>query len=109
MKSKKKKKLNLKNGLAVTGSALLFAMANINIALAASTGVAQVDKGLNVIKALSIGVCSIIGVVGLVKGGMTFASGISARDQSGIISGGLELAGGLIMGAIAAIITLMGF
>ena len=67
------------------------------------------DQGLNVIKGIAIGVCSMIGVVGLVKGGITFSSGISQRDQSGIVTGGLEFAGGLVMAAIAAVIALMGF
>lgn len=106
---KSKKFINLKNILPVIAGTASYVSANTSIALAASTGVPEVDQGLNVVKALAIGVCSIIGVVGLVKGGMTFASGISQRDQSGIVTGGLEFAGGLIMAAIATVIGLMGF
>lgn len=77
--------------------------------LLSSTGVEQIDIGLNVIKTLGIGVCSAIGVVALVKGGIDFASGISQRDQSGIVTGGLEIGGGLIMTAIGVVIGLFGF
>ena len=37
------------------------------------------------------------------------SSGISQREQSGILTGALELAGGLIMAAIGTIIGLFGF
>lgn len=74
--------------------------------LLSSTGIEQVDTGLNVIKTLGIGVCAAIGVPALVKGGIDFASGISQRDQSGIVTGGLEIAGGLIMTAISVFIGL---
>ena len=77
--------------------------------LTAGTGVEQIDKGLNVIKTLGIGVCSAIGVVALVKGAIDFASGISQRDQSGIVTGGLEIGGGLVMAAIGVVIGLFGF
>ena len=56
-----------------------------------------------------VGVCSAIGVVALVKGGIDFASDISQRDQSGIVTGGLEIGGGLIMAAIGVVIGLFGF
>lgn len=81
----------------------------MNFLLTAGTGVEQIDEGLNVIKTLGIGVCSAIGVVVLVKGGIDFASGISQRDQSGIMTGGLEIGGGLIMAAIGVVIGLFGF
>ncbi len=74
--------------------------------LLSSTGIEQIDTGLNVIKTLGIGVCAAIGVPALVKGGIDFASGISQRDQSGIVTGGLEIAGGLIMTAISVFIGL---
>lgn len=106
---KSKKFINLKNSLPVIAGTVSCILNDTNIALAASTGVPEVDQGLNVVKGIAIGVCSIIGIIGLVKGGMTFASGISQRDQSGIVTGGLEFAGGLIMAAIATIIALMGF
>ena len=101
-------KNSLKNTLPVIAGTATCVLTNTSIALA-GTGVAKVDNGLNVVKTLSIGVCAVIGVVGLVKGGMTFSSGLSQRDQSGIVTGGLELAGGFIMAAISAVITAMGF
>ena len=101
--------INLKNTLPVIAGAASYVLTDTNIAFAASTGVPEVDQGLNVIKGIAIGVCSIVGVVGLVKGGITFGSGLSQRDQSGIITGVLEFAGGLVMAAIAGIIALMGF
>ena len=106
---KSNKFINLKNTLPVIVGVASYALTNTNIALAASTGVPEVDQGLNVVKGIAIGVCSIIGIVALVKGGMTFSSGISQRDQSGIVTGGLEFAGGLIMATIATVIGLMGF
>jgi hypothetical protein len=75
----------------------------------ADTGVEQVDAGLNVIKVLAIGVCETIGVLGLVKGGIDFSTGLTQRDQSGTVTGGLELASGLILCSIGALIGLMGF
>ena len=84
-------------------------MARITDIVLTSTGVTEIDTGLNVIKTLGIGVCSAIGVVALVKGGIDFASGISQRDQSGIVTGGLELGGGLVMAAIGVVIGLLGF
>lgn len=77
--------------------------------LTTGTGAEQIDAGLKVVKTLGIGICSAIGVVALVKGGIDFASGISQRDQSGIVTGGLEIGGGLIMAAIGAVIGLFGF
>ena len=74
-----------------------------------STGVTEIDTGLNVIKTIGIGVCSVIGILGLIKGGIDFASGLSQRDQSGIVTGGLELGGGLVMSAIGVVIGLLGF
>lgn len=106
---KSNKFINLKATLPVMAGVASYALINTNIALAVSTGVPEVDQGLNVIKGIAIGVCSMIGVVGLVKGGITFSSGISQRDQSGIVTGGLEFAGGLVMAAIATVIALMGF
>lgn len=106
---KSNKFINLKTTLPVMAGVASYVLINTNIALAVSTGVPEVDQGLNVIKGIAIGVCSMIGVVGLVKGGITFSSGISQRDQSGIVTGGLEFAGGLVMAAIATIIALMGF
>ena len=106
---KSNKFINLKTTLPVMAGVASYALINTNIALAVSTGGPEVDQGLNVIKGIAIGVCSMIGVVGLVKGGITFSSGISQRDQSGIVTGGLEFAGGLVMAAIATIIALMGF
>ena len=106
---KSNKFINLKTTLPVMAGVASYALINTNIALAVSTGVPEVDQGLNVIKGIAIGVCSMIGVVGLVKGGITFSSGISQRDQSGIVTGGFEFAGGLVMAAIATIIALMGF
>ena len=106
---KSNKFINLKTTLPVMAGGASYALINTNIALAVSTGVPEVDQGLNVIKGIAIGVCSMIGVVGLVKGGITFSSGISQRDQSGIVTGGLEFAGGLVMAAIATVIALMGF
>lgn len=105
---KSKKFINLKNSLPVIAGTASCILNDTNVALA-GTGVAEVDTGMNVIKTLAIGVCSVVGIIGIVKGGMTFSSGISQRDQSGIVSGGLELAGGLIMGAIGTVIALMGF
>ncbi len=84
-------------------------MTRITDIVLTSTGVTEIDTGLNVIKTLGIGVCSAIGVVALVKGGIDFASGISQRDQSGIVTGGLELGGGLVMAAIGVVIGLLGF
>lgn len=101
--------LNLKNGVATVLGAATMAVTNCMPAFAASTGVPEVDNGLSIIKGLCIGVCAAIGVVGLVKGGIDFSSGISQRDQSGILTGALELAGGLIMAAIGTIIGLFGF
>lgn len=108
--------LNLKNGVATVLGAATMAVTNCMPAFAAAsaaaskgTGVPEVDKGLGIIKGLCIGVCAAIGVVGLVKGGIDFSSGISQRDQSGITTGALELAGGLIMAAIGTIIGLFGF
>lgn len=106
---KSKKFINLKNTLPVVAGAASYVLTNTNVALADGTGVAEVDAGMLVIKTLAIGVCSVVGIIGIVKGGMTFSSGISQRDQSGIVTGGLELAGGLIMAAIGAIIGLMGY
>lgn len=107
---KSNKILNLKNGVATVLGAATMAVTNCMPAFAAaSTGVPEVDNGLNIIKALCIGVCAAIGVVGLVKGGIDFSSGISQRDQSGITTGALELAGGLIMAAIGTVIGLFGF
>ena len=84
-------------------------MTRITDIVLTSTGVTEIDTGLNVIKTLGIGVCTAIGVVALVKGGIDFASGISQRDQSGIVTGGLELGGGLVMAAIGVVIGLLGF
>lgn len=73
--------LNLKNGVATVLGAATMAVTNCMPAFAAaSTGVPEVDNGLNIIKALCIGVCAAIGVVGLVKGGIDFSSGISQRS-----------------------------
>lgn len=77
--------------------------------LTTGTGVAEIDTGLNVIKTIGIGVCSVIGILGLIKGGIDFASGLSQRDQSGIVTGGLELGGGLVMAAIGVVIGVLGF
>ncbi len=74
-----------------------------------STGVSTVDTGMNVIKALAIGFVEIIGVIGLAKGGMTLGTGVSQRDQNGIIQGAAEIGGGLIMAGIGVIIGLLGF
>lgn len=101
--------LNLKNGIATGLATAVLSVTNNMPVFAASTGVPEVDNGLNIIKALCIGVCAAIGVVGLVKGGIDLSSGISQRDQSGVVTGGLELAGGLIMCAIGTIIGLFGF
>lgn len=110
MKAKKLNNLKntLKNTLPVLTGTAACILTNTSIALA-DTGVGQVDAGLNSIKTMAIGVCSVIGVVGVVKGGITFSSGLSQRDQSGIVTGGLELAGGFIMAAIGAVIAFMGF
>lgn len=82
----------------------------INILLTTTgTGIAEIDAGLNVIKAIGIGICSAVGVLGLIKGGITLASGLSQRDQSGFITGGLELGGGIIMALIGIVIGVLGF
>ena len=82
-------------------------MARITDIVLTSTGVTEIDAGLNVIKTIGIGVCSVIGILGLIKGGIDFASGLSQRDQSGIVTGGLELGGGLVMAAIGVVRFLM--
>mgnify|MGYP000115574843 CR=1 FL=1 len=107
---KSNKILNLKNGAATVLGATTMIVTNCMSAFAGtSTGVPEVDKGLNIIKGLCIGVCAAVGVVGLVKGGIDLSSGISQRDQSGVVNGSLELAGGLVMAAIGTIIGLFGF
>lgn len=73
-----------------------------------STGVPIVDNGMAIIKVCAIGICEIIGVIGLVKGGMDLGTGVSQRDQSGIVQGAAEFGGGLIMAGIGVIIGLLG-
>lgn len=73
-----------------------------------STGIPIVDKGMAIIKVCAIGLCEILGVIGLVKGGMDLGTGVSQRDMSGIIQGAAEFGGGLIMAGIGVIIGLLG-
>lgn len=74
-----------------------------------STGVPAVDTGMNVIKVVAIGIVEVVGVIVLVKGAMDLGSGISQRDQSGIVQGAGELGGGLLMAGVGALIGLLGF
>lgn len=60
------------------------------------------------IKVCAIGICEIIGVIGLVKGGMDLGTGVSQRDMSGIVQGAAECGGGLIMAGIGVFIGLLG-
>lgn len=83
--------------------------ANVMPVYATSTGVGEIDGGLDVIKAIAIGICATVGIIGLVKGGMDLGTGVSQRDQSGIVQGAAEFGGGLIMAGIGTIIGLMGF
>lgn len=106
---KSKKIINLKNTLPVMAGAASYVLIDTNVALAASTGVGQIDNGLNIVKGIGIGVCCIIGIIAFVKGVIDLSSGIPQRDQSGIITGGLECASGLIMGFASVIVGLMGF
>lgn len=75
----------------------------------ASTGVSEIDTGMNGIKTIAIGIVSIIGIVALVKGAMDLGTGISQRDNSGITTGAGEIAGGLVMAAVGAVIAFLGY
>lgn len=83
--------------------------ANVMPVYASSTGVGEIDTGLNVIKVIGIGICESCGVIMLIKGGMEFSSAFSQRDGSGMGLAGAVIGGGLIMGFIGVIIGLMGF
>lgn len=108
MKSKKVR--NLINGVAtVTGVTAMTLASTTPVLATSSTGIAPVDTGMTVIKTAAIGIVSIIGVIGLAKGGMDLGTGISQRDQSGITTGAAEVAGGLIMAGIGVVIGLFGF
>lgn len=74
-----------------------------------STGVSTVDNGMKVITVLAIGFVEMLGIIGLAKGGMDLGTGVSQRDQNGIIQGAAEFGGGLIMAGIGIIIGLLGF
>lgn len=106
---KSKKFINLKNALPVIAGAASYILTDTNVALAASTGVAQVDNGLNIVKGIAIGVCCIIGIIAFVKGIIDLSSALPQRDQSGMVTGGLECAAGLMMGFASVIVGLMGF
>lgn len=83
--------------------------ANVMPVYAASTGVGEIDNGLNVIRVIEIGICESVGVIMLIKGGMEFSSALGQRDTSGMGLAAAVIGGGLIMGFIGAIIGLMGF
>ena len=106
--SKKARKFT--NAIATVAGAVSMVIANTTPVFAtSSTGIAQVDTGMTVIKTVAIGLVSVIGVIGMVKGGMDLGTGISQRDTSGITQGAAELGGGLIMAAIGVVIGVMGF
>lgn len=106
---KSKKFINLKNTLPVIAGVASYVLTDTNVALAEGTGVDQIDSGLNIVKGIAIGVCCIIGIIAFVKGILDLGSGIPQRDQTGIVTGGLECAAGLIMGFASVIVGLMGF
>lgn len=83
--------------------------ANVMPVYASSTGVGEIDSGLNVIKVIGIGICESAGVIMLIKGGMDFSSAFAQRDASSMGLAGAVIGGGLIMGFIGVIIGLMGF
>lgn len=96
----------LKKALMVAGGSLYMTFASANYVLA-DTGVGQVDAGLNTIKSLACGIVGMIGVIVLVKGAMDLGSAISQRDSSGMGTAAGELAGGLIMASVTAVIALL--
>lgn len=110
MKKFSKKARNLVNGVATaTGAATMVLASSTPVFATSSTGIGPVDTGMTVIKTAAIGIVSIIGVIGLAKGGMDLGTGISQRDQQGITQGAAEVAGGLIMAGIGVVIGLFGF
>lgn len=98
------------SSVAATVGVVSFTLANtMPVYATSSTGIPFLDNGMKIIKVAGIGICEAIGILGLVKGGMDFSTGISQRDQSGIIQGGAELFGGLFMAGIGIVIGLLGF
>lgn len=93
-----------------TAGVVSMTLANtMSVYASSSTGVAAVDNGMKIVKIVAIGVVSTIGVIILAKGGMDLGSSISQRDNNGIATAAAEIAGGLIMAAIGALIGLFGF
>lgn len=62
------------------------------------------NQFFNAIAYVAIGALGAIGTVALVRGIMELGSSISARDQEGTKTGGLQTAGGVIMVACGAAI-----
>lgn len=92
-----------------TAGAVSMTLANtMPVYATTSTGIPIVDKGMTIIKVCAIGLCEIIGIIGLVKGGMDLGTGVSQRDMSGIVQGAAECGGGLIMAGIGVFIGLLG-
>lgn len=83
--------------------------ANVMPVYASSTGVGEIDSGLNVIKVIGIGICESAGVIMLIKGGMDFSSALAQRDASSMGLAAAVIGGGLIMGFMGVVIGLMGF
>ena len=75
----------------------------------ASTGIAQVDNGMNKLKLLGIGLVSAIGIIVLIKGGLDLGTALKDRDSSGMGTAAGEIAGGIVMCAIGAVIAFLGF
>lgn len=101
---------NVKNVIVGASTAVITLSGSMPVfAGTSSTGISTVDTGMNVIKVAAIGIVSVIGVIGLAKGGMDLGTGVSQRDQQGIVQGAAEIGGGLIMAGIGVVIGLLGF
>lgn len=70
----------------------------------ASTFVTKANQFFNAIAYIAIAALGAVGTIALVRGIMELGSAISARDQEGTKSGGLQTAGGIIMVACGGII-----
>lgn len=89
----------------VAGSATMVAM--IVMPAYAGSGVAEIDNGINVIKAIGIALVSGAGVIALIKGAMDLFTGITQRDQASTKDGALEVFAGIGMAAIGTVIGLL--
>lgn len=97
------------SSVAATVGVVSFTLANTMPVYATSaSGISLLDNGMKLITGAGIAICEAIGILGIIKGGMDFSTGVSQRDQSGIVQGGAELFGGLFMAGIGIVIGLFG-